>query len=82
MAMDVHTHTCTHVALVISCLGLCHSSSAPTLLAGSTSIRHTSEMQAGEKIFQFFLIWQKSIISNQQKYITSDGVHSIILLMR
>lgn len=50
--MDVHTHTCTHMALIISCLGLHNSSAAPMVLAGSTSIRHTSEMQVGETIFQ------------------------------
>lgn len=50
--MDVHTHTCTHMALLISWLGLHNSSAASMQLAGSTSIRHTSEMQAGETIFQ------------------------------
>lgn len=49
--MDAHMHTRTHMALVIPRPGLRHSSSAPMLLAGSTSIRHTSEMQAGEAIF-------------------------------
>lgn len=74
VVMNVHTHTCTHMGLIISCLGLHNSNSAFISLAYSTNIRHISlKCKLVRQYFKFCSIWQKSSISSQQRYITSDG---------